>query len=154
MPDAPRSFLSDRTHLARRHAGVRTLVGGVAVLAVLLLLGIASPDALAPASTDPDPDTTHIGDGVASYYGDELAGHPTASGERFDPTELTAAHRSLPFGTKLRVTNLRNGRTVVVRVNDRGPFARRRIIDLSYAAARRLGMIETGIARVRLDLLH
>jgi rare lipoprotein A len=92
--------------------------------------------------------------GTASYYGDELAGRPTASGERFDPGRLTAAHRSLPFGAKVRVTNLRNGRTVVVRINDRGPFTRRRIIDLSYAAARRIGMVAAGTAPVRIELLR
>jgi rare lipoprotein A len=99
-------------------------------------------------------DTTYTARGMASYYGDELAGRPTASGEPFDPTQLTAAHRTLPLGTQLRVTHLRNGRSFIVRVNDRGPFTHRRIIDLSYAAARRLDMIETGIARVRLELLR
>lgn len=99
-------------------------------------------------------DTTYTVRGMASYYGDELAGRPTASGEPFDPTRLTAAHRTLPFGTKLRVTNLRNGKTVVVRINDRGPFARRRIIDLSYAAARRIGMVATGTALVRIERLR
>lgn len=92
-------------------------------------------------------------EGRASYYGDELAGRPTANGERFDPSGMTAAHPNLPFGTRLKVTNLRNGMSAVVRVNDRGPFVGRRIIDLSYAAARKIGMIRRGTARVRIEIL-
>ncbi|HEY0044352.1 MAG TPA: septal ring lytic transglycosylase RlpA family protein [Allosphingosinicella sp.] len=95
-----------------------------------------------------------IGRGVASYYGKELAGNRTASGERFDPNGLTAAHRSLPLGTKLRVTNLSNGEDVVVRVNDRGPFAKSRLIDLSLGAARDIGMVRTGTARVTVEILR
>jgi len=91
--------------------------------------------------------------GVASYYADGHDGRRTASGERFDMSEMTAAHRTLPFGTRVRVTNLANGRTAVVRINDRGPFKGRRIIDVSYAAARELGMIGTGTARVRLRVV-
>lgn len=91
--------------------------------------------------------------GVASYYGREFHGQKTASGERFDMYDLTAAHRTLPFGTRLRVTNLTNGRQVIVRVNDRGPFVKGRIIDLSYAAARELGMIGTGTAWVKIKVL-
>lgn len=91
--------------------------------------------------------------GVASYYSPALEGNPTASGEPYDPAELTAAHRTLPIGTRVRVTNVRNGKTVVVRVNDRGPFVGRRVIDLSHAAARQLGMLRSGLARVRLDKL-
>jgi rare lipoprotein A len=92
-------------------------------------------------------------EGMASWYGPGFAGRRTANGEVFDPSQLTAAHRSLPFGTQVRVTNLSNGRSVVVRINDRGPFARGRIIDLSRAAAERIGMIGSGTARVRLELL-
>lgn len=104
---------------------------------------------------EPAPDQGRaIAGGEASYYGGELAGRPTASGETFDPGQLTAAHRTLPFGTKVRVTNLNNDRTVVVRVNDRGPFAKRRVIDLSQAAARRIGMLGTGHARVRLQVIE
>jgi rare lipoprotein A len=95
-----------------------------------------------------------IGQGEASYYGSELAGNRTASGERFDPRALTAAHRSLPMGTKLRVTNLSNGMSVVVRVNDRGPFVRSRIIDVSLAAARQIRMVGSGRAQVRLEILR
>jgi rare lipoprotein A len=85
--------------------------------------------------------------GRAAYYG----GGRTASGERSGPNELTAAHRTLPFGTRVRVTNLHNGRSVAVRINDRGPYGRGRIIDLSLAAARELGMIRSGTAMVTVD---
>lgn len=91
--------------------------------------------------------------GVASWYGNEFHGRPTSSGEIFDTNDLTAAHRSLPFGTHVMVTNLANDRSVVVRINDRGPFVRGRIIDLSYAAARVLGLVGPGTARVRLEVL-
>ncbi|MEI4506202.1 septal ring lytic transglycosylase RlpA family protein [Sphingopyxis sp. CCNWLW253] len=96
---------------------------------------------------------TEIGGGMASYYGNELAGNRTASGERFDPGQLTAAHRSLPFGSMVRVTNTSNGDSVIVRINDRGPFAHGRVIDVSHAAAREIGMHRSGTARVKLALL-
>ena len=92
--------------------------------------------------------------GVASYYGKQYHGRKTASGERFNMHELTAAHRTLPFGTNLKVTNLANDRSVVVRVNDRGPFKRDRILDVSLEAARRLQMVAAGIARVRIEPLN
>ena len=95
-----------------------------------------------------------IGQGEASYYGAELAGNRTASGERFNPRALTCAHRSLPLGTMLRVTNLANGRSVMVRVNDRGPFVHSRILDMSLAAARDIDMIRSGKAMVRLEVVH
>jgi rare lipoprotein A len=95
-----------------------------------------------------------VGQGEASYYGNELAGNRTASGERFDPRALTCAHRSLPLGTMLRVTNLSNGRSVLVRVNDRGPFTRGRILDMSIEAARNIDMVRTGKALVRLEIVH
>jgi len=91
--------------------------------------------------------------GVASWYGAEFQGDRTASGERFDPGELTAAHPSLPLGTRARITNLANGRSVVVRINDRGPFVRGRAIDLSHSAARALGMVGRGTTRVRIEPL-
>ncbi|GAX34978.1 septal ring lytic transglycosylase RlpA family protein [Nodularia sp. NIES-3585] len=91
--------------------------------------------------------------GIASFYGRGFAGRPTATGERFNPEGMTAAHRSLPFGTRVRVTNTRNGRSVVVRINDRGPFIRGRIIDVSTGAARNLGMINSGIAPVKIEVL-
>lgn len=88
--------------------------------------------------------------GSASWYGPGFAGKRTASGERYNPKALTAAHRTLPFGTTLKVTNTENGRSVVVRVNDRGPFVKGREIDLSKGAAQSIGMIGSGTARVRL----
>jgi rare lipoprotein A len=94
-----------------------------------------------------------LGSGVASYYGREFAGKRTASGEAFKPSALTAAHRSAPFGSRIRVTNLSNGKQVIVRVNDRGPWTRGRIIDLSHAAASKLGMLGRGTARVKLSAL-
>ncbi|HMB94243.1 MAG TPA: septal ring lytic transglycosylase RlpA family protein, partial [Rhodothermales bacterium] len=90
---------------------------------------------------------------VASYYHASLAGNFTASGERYDPQDLTAAHRTLPFGTRLRITNMRNGKSVVVRINDRGPFVKGRGIDLSRAAAELLGIVRRGIARVTIQEL-
>ena len=92
--------------------------------------------------------------GMASWYGRDFQGRPTASGEIFDMYGYTAAHRSLPFGTRVRVTNEANGRSVVVRINDRGPWVEGRILDLSYAAAKQLGMLEAGVIRVRLEVLR
>jgi rare lipoprotein A len=87
--------------------------------------------------------------GRASYYGKKFQGRRTASGERYDMHAFTAAHPRLPFGTVVTVTNLKNGRSVRVRINDRGPFTRGRVIDLSYAAAKKLGMLSKGVIRVR-----
>lgn len=91
--------------------------------------------------------------GRASWYGSRFHGRRTASGERFNAYANTAAHRSLPFGTKVRVTNLRNGRSVVVRINDRGPYSRGRVIDLSKAAAQNIGMLRSGTAPVRIEVI-
>jgi len=89
--------------------------------------------------------------GMASYY---THGKRTANGERFNPGGLTAAHRSLPFGTRVQETNLNNGKSVVVSINDRGPFVRGRLIDLSYGAARAVGVTSSGVARVTLLVLN
>ncbi len=89
--------------------------------------------------------------GVASYYSQ---GEQTANGEKFDPLLLTAAHRTLPFGTKLRVTNVHTGRSVIVRVNDRGPFIKGRDVDVSYSAAQKIGMIDAGTATVKMEVLR
>jgi rare lipoprotein A len=89
--------------------------------------------------------------GIASWYGNRHQGRRTANGERFDMHALTAAHRSLPFGTILRVTDLNTGKAVVVRINDRGPYIRGRILDLSEAAGRALGIGKLGIAQVRIE---
>jgi rare lipoprotein A len=92
--------------------------------------------------------------GRISLYGNEFAGRKTASGEPFDPTALTMAHRTLPFGTRVRVTNLENQRSVVVVVNDRGPFVSGRIADLSEAAARRIDMVADGVVEALLDVVQ
>lgn len=91
--------------------------------------------------------------GKASWYGAQHHGKRTASGERFDQNTLTAAHRKLPFGSRVKVTNLNNNRSVVVRINDRGPFTRGRIIDVSRAAAQALDMIRSGVVPVRVEHL-
>ena len=89
--------------------------------------------------------------GIASFYSE---GNKTASGEKFNPQELTAAHPTLPFGTKLRVTNQHTGRSVTVRVNDRGPYVPGRVVDVSYSAAQALGMVGRGVAPVKLDVVQ
>jgi rare lipoprotein A len=92
-----------------------------------------------------------VSHGLASYYSYDPK---TASGEKFDPNELTAAHRTLPFGTRLRVTNVATGRSVTVRVNDRGPFVPGRVVDVSRSAAESLGMTKQGLAKVKLDVVQ
>jgi rare lipoprotein A len=92
--------------------------------------------------------------GLASWYGPGFHGRRTASGERFDPTEFAAAHRTLPFGTRVRVTNLENGRRVVVRINDRGPFKKDRVLDVTPVAAQKLGFKHIGVARVKIEVLR
>jgi rare lipoprotein A len=122
-----------------------------AVRLVVLLLAVGCGSAQRP---EPHPVTT--GDGVqrgyATYYDEPQR---TASGERFDPNGFTAAHRTLPLGTRVRVTNRGNGRSVIVRINDRGPFGKRdRIIDLSKAAARELHMLDAGVVPVTVEVLR
>ena len=116
-----------------------------------------APHAVDITSIEPpveaEPAESAIAGGVASYYGHQFHGRRTASGERFDMNQLTAAHRTLPFGSKLRVTNPANGRSVVVRIHDRGPFHGGRVIDVSHEAAEQLGLIAPGKARVELALL-
>lgn len=92
-----------------------------------------------------------VQEGVAAYYATAFHGRRTASGSIYDERDLTAAHRTLPFGTRVRVTHLENGKEVVVTINDRGPFTKGRVIDLSREAARRLDLIQDGVARVRLE---
>ncbi|MBK8946706.1 MAG: septal ring lytic transglycosylase RlpA family protein [Ignavibacteriae bacterium] len=95
-----------------------------------------------------------IEDGIASWYGIEFHGKSTANGETYNKNDFTAAHRTLPFGSIVRVTNLDNGKYVIVRINDRGPFAKNRIIDLSQKAAQKIEMISNGSAKVELQLLN
>lgn len=113
---------------------------------------IKQPQQVKPPQQNASEKVQATSKGMASYYSYE-GGNRTATGERFNPQGLTAAHRSLPFGTLVRVTNTGNGRSVVVRINDRGPFIRGRLIDLSLGAARELGMISSGVAAVKLEIL-
>jgi len=107
-----------------------------------------------PTVTTPPREPDALLTGNASWYGKPHQGRKTASGEPFDMNALTAAHRTLPFGTRVLVTNVRNGRTVEVRINDRGPQIPDRIIDLSYAAARALGAVGDGVFRVRIAVVE
>jgi rare lipoprotein A len=113
-------------------------VAGILAAGVMILLAIAPANASGQT-------------GKASWY---KMGTRTASGERFKPNGLTAAHRTLPFGTKVRVKNLRNGKTVTVRINDRGPFIKSRIIDVSVGAAKRIGLVSQGVTRVSIQVVN
>jgi len=126
------------------------MISRIATFAVLAVLvyGCGASNVAPPVVL---PDGLH---GVASWYGEEFAGRTTANGEIFDPLLLTAAHRTLPFGTVLDITNPKTSRTVRVRVNDRGPYIGNRIIDLSYAAAQQIGLIEPGIGEVDIALVR
>lgn len=128
------------------------LLRSTAVLVLLLALsacGTSGHSVLKEPYDSPSSAST----GIASWYGPGFHGRQTASGARFDQNALTAAHRSLPFGTKVRVTNLSNGRSVVVTINDRGPFVGGRIIDLSKKAASKIGMVRQGTAKVRVEVI-
>jgi rare lipoprotein A len=122
--------------VCNRSIGTEALIG-------LILLGILG------CSKGP----THTLQGVASWYGYPHHGRMAANGQRFNMYELTAAHRTLPIGTRVRVTNLLNGRAVTVTVTDRGPFVKNRMLDLSYAAARKIDMIGPGTAPVELEII-
>lgn len=98
--------------------------------------------------------TGYIQYGEASYYGDAFHGKKTASGEIFNKWDYTCAHKKLPFNTRVRVTNLKNKKSVLVRVNDRGPFVKGRVIDLSFAAAKKIGMIKEGVVKVKIEVIR
>lgn len=122
------------------------------VLLCISLCGIKP--ALAQWEADSVVSKLYVKEGIASYYSSRLHGRRTTSGDRYHKWRYTAAHRTLPFGTKVKVTNLRNKKWIIVRINDRGPFNRKRIIDLSYNAARHLGITNgKGLARVRVEEL-
>ncbi|HET9026502.1 MAG TPA: septal ring lytic transglycosylase RlpA family protein [Trueperaceae bacterium] len=139
-------------------------LGGASLTLLLLSISGCAPSVMradvnmaAAAATPPRPVATAtaaagVQSGMASWYGPGFAGKRTANGEIFNPSELTAAHRELPFNTLVKVINETNGRSVVVRINDRGPFKGGRIIDLSRAGAEAIGMIGSGVARVRLEV--
>jgi rare lipoprotein A len=145
------ALLPDGNAMARPAPCRASVAAWILFTAVAVLSGCSTtpergrtvPDAAAPARPG-----VEVGRGRASWYGPGFHGKRTASGERFDMNDLTAAHRTLPFGTRVRVRNIQNGREVVVRINDRGPLVRDRIIDLSRAAAAALDLLQAGEAPV------
>ena len=138
-------MLADRAADARRTAA---LIAVAAVAGIGVALGCAS-EASARRPARPGA----VQEGMASYYGKGFEGKRTASGERFDKNGMTAAHKTLPLGTRVRVTRTTNGQSVIVRVNDRCGCTHGRIIDVTEGAARKLGMIKSGVAKVRLEVL-
>ena len=132
--------------------GEESLMRPLATWMTLITLGLAAAGCATAGGATGHPEA-HGEEGLASFYAPAYDGQRTASGERFDSQALTAAHRTLPFGTRARVTNLENRRTVVVRINDRGPFKKGRVIDVSKRAARELGFLGQGTARVRVELV-
>ncbi|MBN8810476.1 MAG: hypothetical protein BGP17_21765 [Sphingomonas sp. 67-41] len=128
--------------------GARSERGMAFAVAAMLL----SPCAISHANAPGLAPAAAIATGEASYYADRFAGKRTASGEAYDPSDFTAAHRSLPFGTRVRVTNAASGRSVVVRINDRGPWDKSRLIDISRAAASEIGLVRRGRGTVSLAL--
>ena len=114
---------------------------------------ISKPDTVEVPAATPSAPVRPVRVGQASWYGPGFSGKKTASGDRFDEQKFTAAHKTIPLGSRAKVTNLANGKSVQVEINDRGPFVQGRIIDLSQAAAQALGIIDGGIARVRVDVL-
>lgn len=119
------------------------------IVSLLLFTGCGSGDSKTPTGSS----TGYLQTGIASYYGGEYHNRPTASGERFNKNALTAAHRTLDFGTYVQVTHFGNGRRVTVKINDRVPFVESRIIDLSERAASDLGMLDSGLAEVGLEIV-
>ncbi len=149
----------------RQHTKVLLVYSGFIVVALIMAV-IVSGCASSPRftrersagsnthETSVDSKSLKTMEGVASYYAEDFNGKKTANGETYDMYKMTAAHRTLPFNTKVRVTNLDNKRSIVVRINDRGPFKLERIIDLSLAAATQLGMKGTGTANVKLEVIE
>jgi rare lipoprotein A (peptidoglycan hydrolase) len=135
-------------YTVRRPAAVEEAAAVVAVVATAPA-AVSLPEDQASGTPRPLPEDIPLR-GWASWYGPELQGSPTASGEPFDMHALTAAHRTLPLGTLAQIRNLKNGKAVVVRINDRGPVPKRRMIDLSFAAAQKLGMVRSGSALVEI----
>ena len=149
----------------RQHTKVLLVYSGfivVALITAVIVSGCASSprftrERSAGSSTHAagsDSKSLKTMEGIASYYADDFNGKKTANGETYDMYKMTAAHRTLPFNTKVRVTNLDNKRSIIVRINDRGPFKLERIIDLSLSAATQLGMKGTGTANVKLEVIE
>jgi rare lipoprotein A len=137
-------------NMSQRKQRVKLLISGAFAVIVLAACSIPRPKVTIPIAPEVRPSQM----GIASWYGPGFHGKATASGVIYDQNDLTAAHQTLPLGSRLLVTNLQNGNTIEVTVNDRGPFAKGRILDLSYAAGQALGMIVPGTIPVRLELIE
>jgi rare lipoprotein A len=143
---APAVSSSTSTEVAIREVAPATVEEAQPLRPAAPVLPIATPPS--------EPRVRSVSRGEASWYGPGFYGNRTANGEVLRPGTLTAAHRTLPFGTRVRVTNLWNGRTAVVRINDRGPFHGSRVIDLAHGAAQELGVVASGVASVKLEVLQ
>lgn len=124
----------------------------IAATALATLLAFMPAQAQTPAAPDTTAATAETSEGKIAWYGQKFAGRKTASGQRFNPNAMTMAHKTLPFGTRVKVTNLANNRSVVLRVNDRGPTTPDRVGDVSAGAARKLGMLRSGVVNARLEV--
>lgn len=145
LPDTTRNLSNDALQIANR---LRRVMGNAEPLTSIAKVSQPSKTINAPSTG------RQVRGGIASWYGPGFHGRRTANGERYNQNGYTAAHKSLPFGTKVRVTNLRTGKSVMVRINDRGPFIRGRVIDLSAGAARVIGVHSSGVAPVQLEILN
>jgi rare lipoprotein A len=152
LPDTTRNLAEDTRQATNR---LRRLIGNAPPLTEIAGKPIPVPvqSQKIQVATATAPTFRYLAKGIASWYGYESNGNETASGETFNQYALTAAHRTLPFGTRVRVTNLRNGRSVIVRINDRGPYISGRIIDISVGAAQAIDMYDSGLAQVQLEVL-
>lgn len=126
----------------------------IRALCLLLFLAVLSGCSTAPRPGSGSAPEGYTQTGQASFYANKFQNRKTANGERYKANELTAAHRTLPFGTRVKVTNVHNGKSVVVRINDRGPFVRGRIIDLSRAAFANIGDLSSGLLTVRIEVVR
>ncbi|MGK7930936.1 MAG: septal ring lytic transglycosylase RlpA family protein [Microcystaceae cyanobacterium] len=150
LPDTTNNLATDALQATNR---LRRLMGNASPLTTVANLPQPQPTQVATAKSGNKNRAKGVSRGVASWYGPGFHGRRTANGERYNQHGLTAAHRYLPFGTRVRVTNLRNNRSVVVRINDRGPFVGGRIIDLSAGAAKQIGVYHSGVAPVTVEVL-
>lgn len=151
LPDTTKNWDQDALQVTNR---LRRLVGGAGPLTMANIVPRPQPQTRSNPTVAMRSTGHQLQRGVASWYGPGFHGRRSASGERFNQNAMTAAHRTLPFGTQVRVTNLRTGASVVVRINDRGPFTGGRVIDLSRAAAGAIGMIGSGVAPVEVEVLQ